>query len=201
MSTTRPPSHSISYAKMTTTDLVRAACDHDGWAWRELIARYEKLVRATVAIHRLQESDGADAVQTTWLRAFERLATLREPDKLGGWLKTIAVRECFAILRRKQDERRHRIVADDIASDAPDPENMVLQDETRRALDAAVHRLAGRSQYVIRWLFYMPDQRYAELARLMDLPIGSIGPTRQRALRSLRDDRELAGYHRRRAPA
>jgi RNA polymerase sigma factor (sigma-70 family) len=198
LSTTCP----ASYPTMTTPDLVRAARARDGSAWRELIARYERLVRATVAVHRLQESDAADAVQTTWLRAFERLDTLREPDKLGGWLKTIAVHECYAILRRRRLERGHQTLVDDIESDAPDPEEQVLLHERCRSLDEAVNRLSGRSQHIIRWMFYQqPDERYAELARSMDLPIGSIGPTRQRALRSLRNDRDLAGYLRCRATA
>ena len=69
---------------LTTTELVEAACRRDSGAWEELVSRYGALVRGVVASYRLQDADAADAVQMTWLRAFERLDSVREPDRLGG---------------------------------------------------------------------------------------------------------------------
>ncbi len=68
------------------------------------MARYGGMVRGVVASFRLQEADAADAVQMTWLRAFERLDSVRNPDRLGGWLATIANRECLALLRQARWE-------------------------------------------------------------------------------------------------
>ncbi|MEJ3653016.1 sigma-70 family RNA polymerase sigma factor [Actinomycetes bacterium KLBMP 9759] len=176
---------------MTTTQLVRAARAHDGRAWRELVVRYQPVVSGTVAAHRLAEGDAADAVQNTWLRAVEALGSIREPEKLGGWLRTTAVHECFAILRRTKKDKSCEALVEDIASDAPGPETLLLRNEVRGILDAAVNRLCGRERDLIRTLFYRPDQRYEEMSRAMGLPIGSIGPTRQRALRRMRNDHEL----------
>ena len=77
------------------------------------MARYGGMVRGVVASFRLQEADAADAVQMTWLRAFERLDSVRNPDRLGGWLATIANRECLALLRRARWETPDETVADD----------------------------------------------------------------------------------------
>ncbi|WP_232666757.1 RNA polymerase sigma factor [Pseudonocardia sp. TRM90224] len=183
-----------AYSTMTTTELVRAARDHDGRAWRELVARYQPVVSGTVAAHRLAEVDAADAIQNTWLRAVEALGSIREPEKMGGWLRTTAVHECFAILRRMKKDKSCEALIDDIASDAPDPEAVLLRNEVRGILDAAVNRLSGRERALIHTLFYSPDPRYEEMSRSMGLPIGSIGPTRQRALRRMRNDRELCTY-------
>ena len=82
-------------SERTVTELVRAAADGDGRAWGEIVVRYGDLVRATVAGFRLQQADAADAVQNTWLRALERIGTVREPERLGGWLTTVARRHTW----------------------------------------------------------------------------------------------------------
>ena len=88
----------------SVTLLVRAAHDRERGAWEELVARYQGLVHAVVGSFRLQEADVADAVQNTWLRALERLDTVRDPQCLGGWLATVARRECLALLARASRE-------------------------------------------------------------------------------------------------
>ena len=79
-------------------------------AWAEIVVRYERLVLGVVGSFRLQEADAADAAANTWLRAMEGLPALRDPDRLGGWLRTIARRECLGVLRhdRVRGAQRHR---------------------------------------------------------------------------------------------
>jgi DNA-directed RNA polymerase specialized sigma24 family protein len=85
---------------LSTAELVAEARRGEPTAWAEVVARYEGMVRGVVSCYRLQDADAADAMQMTWLRAFERLDRLRDPERLGGWLATIAGRECLALLRR-----------------------------------------------------------------------------------------------------
>ena len=73
--------------------ILRAACAGDKTAWDEIVRRSEGVVRAAVATYRLAPADAADAIQNTWLRLFEHAATIRDPEKLGGWLTTTARRE------------------------------------------------------------------------------------------------------------
>jgi RNA polymerase sigma factor (sigma-70 family) len=93
-----------------SADLLARASDGDAMAWEELFRRYNRLVRSTVASFRLQEADADEAVQNTWLRVMERMDTIRDPERLGGWLATTASRECLALIRR-----RHREVLKDVA--------------------------------------------------------------------------------------
>ncbi len=62
--------------------------------------RYRGMVGKVARSYRLSDADTADVLQNTWLRAFERIDTVREPDRLSGWLATTARRECLAVLRR-----------------------------------------------------------------------------------------------------
>jgi RNA polymerase sigma factor (sigma-70 family) len=179
--------NSIEPASATTAELVRGARHRQSGAWRELVSRYEGMVRAVVGSYRLQEADSADAVQNTWLRALERLDTVRDAACLGGWLTTIARRECLALLARSRREAPCEVAEDRLVVDQPGPEAVVLAEEARRAVARALTELPLKRRELVRVLFSMNDEpNYAEVSRLVGLPIGSIGPTRQRALRSLR---------------
>ena len=57
------------------------------------------LVWATVRAHRLNAVDGAEVVQTTWLRLVEHLDRIRDPERLGGWLAATARNECLRQIR------------------------------------------------------------------------------------------------------
>jgi RNA polymerase sigma factor (sigma-70 family) len=161
-----------------------AAARGDNRAWEELVRRYGRLVTATVRAFRLQEADAADAEQRTWLRLVEHHRGLRDPDHLGGWLITTATRECLAILRS------HRGVADladaDVLPDPDDVEQRVVDaDEAARLWDV-VTLLPPRGRAVVRALFADERLPYAEIARSTGIPVGSLGPTRARVLRQLR---------------
>jgi RNA polymerase sigma factor (sigma-70 family) len=177
----------------STAQLVRDACDRRPGAWCELAARYEGLVRAVVGSYRLQEADFADAVQNTWLRALERLHTVRDPGSLGGWLTTVARRECLALLARSRREAPTGVADDQLVVEDPGPEALVLAEEARRAVAHAVTELPVKPRALVSALFSTPEPNYAEVSRQMGLPIGSIGPTRQRALRTLRCGLARAG--------
>jgi RNA polymerase sigma factor (sigma-70 family) len=182
-------------ARATTADLLaRAGHDRDRDARTELVTRFQGLVRAVVASFRLQEADAADAIQNTWLRALPRLDTVRDPDRLGGWLATIARRECLALLSTAARETPTDL--DDAVRAAPDPgpEAVVLGADSRRAVNRAVADLPARRRDLVHALFYGPPVSYAEIARATGLPIGSIGPTRLRTLRTLHTGLVQAGH-------
>jgi RNA polymerase sigma factor (sigma-70 family) len=189
-----PRTGRASARHLDTAELVAAARRRENAAWEELVARYTGMVRGVVASYRLQEADAADVMQMTWLRAFERLDSLRDPQRLGGWLATTASRECLALLRRARCETPDEAVAGDHVTGAPGPEAAVLVEETRGAVRAAVATLSGRRRRLVHALFYQPERDYVSLAGELGMPVGSIGPTRGRVLRSLRCTLEPAGF-------
>lgn len=178
----------------TTVDLVEDARQGGSRAWDEVVIRYGRMVAAVAARYRMQEADAADVVQNTWLRAFERLDTLRDPERLGAWLATIAARECLAQIVRSRREVPNETVGSTQSTTAPGPESVVLAAETSRAVDAAVEGLNEFHKQLMYELFYRPEQNYASVSRSTGIPMGSIGPTRGRVLRNLRETLERAGF-------
>jgi RNA polymerase sigma factor (sigma-70 family) len=178
----------------STAALLRAADDNHPLAWEELVRRYNRLVRSTVASFRLQPADAEDAVQNTWLRVMERMDTIRDPERLGGWLTTTASRECLALIRRKHREIPDDFVGTQLVATEDGPDVVVIADESQRAVDTAVGELPERRQALIHLLFYQPDCSYSEVSRATGMPPGSIGPTRSRVLQELRGTLEERGF-------
>jgi len=181
-------------ADLPTPELVAAARTRTPDAWAEIVARYERLVHGVVGSFRLQEADAADAAASTWLRAMEGLPALRDPERLGGWLRTIARRECLAVLRQTVFEEPSDVAAAGVATVDPGPEALVVACDVGRVIADAMAVLPGRGQRLIIALFYLPRAPYTTVAADADMPVGSIGPTRKRALGALRVELEEAGY-------
>ena len=178
----KPPNH------LDTPDLVARARTGDERAWVELTDRFTNLLWSVTRAMRLSRADAADVVQTTWLRLVERLDSVRQPDQLGAWLVTTARRECLAVQRRGARLRDSPVEGWDHVPAAGDPlDEALLREERDAALWKAFSGLAARCQSLLRVLMADPPPSYEEVSAALDMPIGSIGPTRQRCLKSLRE--------------
>jgi RNA polymerase sigma factor (sigma-70 family) len=158
------------------------------------VRQFERLVWWTVRSFRLPESDAEDVVQNTWLRAFEHLDEVRDPERVSSWLVTIARRECLKLLRAGKREVPGldlQIQAGD--ERAPHPENAAVAARMNDLLWQHVNSLPASSRDLVVALSSNDAPAYAELARCRGIPIGSIGPTRMRSLRKLRTSLERAG--------
>src|SRR4051812_6389043 len=139
---------------------MRAATAGDGGAWSALIERFAARVRGVARAHRLGAHDVEDVVQTTWLRLFEHIGTVREPRALGAWLETTGRRESLRILRARQREfptdREHVL---DRPVPPVDDQRLVVAErgavlaERRAALAMALERLPGRQRALVSMLF------------------------------------------------
>jgi len=142
--------------------------------------------------YRLAPADAEDVVQTTWLRALSSLHRLREPGAIAAWLVVTARREALRSLQRGVRESPTDEQEPFDAEDDTRPEDIVVAREREAALRRAVARLSGRQRELVVRLLATPAPSYEELSDQLGIPIGSIGPTRERALARLREDPELA---------
>ena len=177
--------------------LVTAAAGGDQAAWEALVERFSGLIWAITRAYRLSRADAADVSQTTWLRLAEHIDKIENADRIGAWLATAARRECLQNIKSKartvptEDMSRFDRGGDDDPTEAEVLRAEGAREEAHRAslLWRAVGRMPARCQQLIRILMAEPPPRYAEIAAALDLPVGSIGPTRARCLQRLR--REL----------
>src|SRR5690242_15273373 len=180
----------------TRKELVAGIRVRNEWAWRAMTERYEPLLRWLARRYGLSAQDAEDAIQLTWLRCLEHSDQLTDADKLDGWLATICRRECIRLATKAQREmlltevEMVRLVDDARAQCDPSAET-ALRDQCARLHDA-IMALPARQRMVLVELLKREGQSYLDLSRRLGLPVGSIGPTRQRAVTRLRLDPRLA---------
>jgi RNA polymerase sigma factor (sigma-70 family) len=177
-------------------ELVAGIRAGDEAAWRALSERYEPLLRWLARQCGLSAEDAGDAVQLTWLRCWEHIDQLSDADRLSGWLATICRRECIRLATRARCEvplaapDMTQLIADGREECDPCAE-AALRDQCNR-LYRAITALPGRQRTLLVELLRREDQSYLDLSRRLGIPVGSIGPTRQRAVSRLRLDPRLA---------
>lgn len=189
-SRTKPGAARRRLAGEQVAALTRSASAGDQGAWERLIEEFGGLVWAVTRSYRLSDADASDVAQTTWLRLLEHMDALNDASRVGAWLATTARRECLHVLR---DSQREVSFGDDIPDDPAIDEALdtdLLTEERDRALWSGFARLRPSDQALLRLLMADPRPAYEEISAALDLPIGSIGPTRARALERLR--RELS---------
>jgi RNA polymerase sigma factor (sigma-70 family) len=172
-----------------TAALVAAAAGGEPQAWRELIDRYAVLIRSVCRAHRLCDADAEDVAQLTWLRAVEHIGRLRDPDRFGAWVGTTARRECLRVLQGRKrvvpscDEVRNPLFATHV-----DDEEVALAAERRAAVRRALTVLPAKQRTLLRLLHSEREPSYDTISDRLGMPVGSIGPTRGRALERLRKE-------------
>jgi len=170
--------------------LVRAAADGDQAAWDALVKRFGGLVWSIARSHRLGTADAADVSQTAWLRLVENLGRIRDPERVGAWLASTCRNECLRVIRRSGRQVPTDIGADiDLEAEetaAPPVDAALLAGERDTELWRAFARISERCQVLLRLLITDPPPSYEEVGEILDMPVGSIGPTRARCLEHLR---------------
>jgi RNA polymerase sigma factor (sigma-70 family) len=180
-------------------ELVRACREGNVDAWEELVQRYQRLVYAIPRRAGLSDEGAADVFQRTFLQLVQNLDAIDQPDRVGAWLVTTARREAWRISRSE----RAAISLSDLADDASDqvsevhdeallPDELMIQMEQQHMVRTALGKIGADCRKLIELLFYQPERlTYSEIARVLKISEGSIGPTRARCLQKLR--RQLNG--------
>lgn len=178
---------------VSTAGLVAAAGAGDREAWDELVSRYAGLVWSVARDLGLSHTDAADVSQTTWLRLAEHLDRIRQPERLGAWLATTARNEAMRTFRGAQRQRPIDPASESLVrEDGAAVDTALLEAERDDALWRAFAALSSPCQVLLRTLMADPAPSYAEVSTLLGMPVGSIGPNRNRCLDRLRRRAEFA---------
>lgn len=160
----------------------------DRLALRTIYDRYAPAVRRFVR-DMLRDAPAADdALQDTFVRVFQRISTLDEPEHLAGWIFGIARRVCLE--HRRHQTRRQRTTelsaADfDAADPSATPEALYVGSESAAELDRAVDRLEPDRRAIL--LLRCDHQlSYDEIATAMGFSLSKVKVELHRARLALR---------------
>jgi RNA polymerase sigma-70 factor (ECF subfamily) len=125
----QPDMRAYVAASTRTAELLARARSGEREAFTEMVERYHsELVRICFAI--TNDIEGArDAAQSAWIKAWQRLPSVREPERLRSWLIAIAANEARQIVRA----RRRRKVREITPSEEGGETHMRATDQTRSA--------------------------------------------------------------------
>ena len=172
--------------------LVSACRLGDQLAWEKLVRRYQRLIYAIPRRAGLSEDQAAEIFQDVFTTLFEKLNDIEDPERLQAWLVTTTRRRTLRTISRmpdrlrsdSDDEETSRAEAMRDESPLPDEQLLILEEQHR--IRTAVSQLDPRCQTLVELLFYQREPpTYAEVAKVLGVPEGSVGPTRARCLGKL----------------
>jgi RNA polymerase sigma factor (sigma-70 family) len=168
--------------------------DGDQGAMDELVLLLSPVLWQVVRACGLDRDAAEDVVQTTWLALVRSRDSITDARAVSGWLCTTARREAWRV--SKQSSRQapsEEEVLDRHLPDEPAPEQRVVLDDENARLWSCLKKLPERCQRLLRIVAAEPRPDYSAIASDLDMPVGSIGPTRGRCLDKLRHELTLAG--------
>ncbi|MFF0143854.1 MULTISPECIES: RNA polymerase sigma factor [Amycolatopsis] len=134
-------------------------------------------------------TDAEDACQAAWLEFLTCHSQIRDRDRLGAWLTTVARRHAIrAMIRRTRATYLP-------APDEPSPETTLLDDERAAALWCAVAELPERARRLLLLIAHHPELKPAELAAEVGISPASVSKLRRRYLDQVRRKLEIQGFH------
>lgn len=152
----------------TDAELVKRSLNGAGWAEEMLYRRYVDRVTAFCLRSLRHRTDTEDVVQDTFVQAFTRLSTLREPDKFHTWLMQIAFSRMHRLFRRQKlsfvfFQNSHAVdtpLAAQTKTDAPQEHRMELS-----LLDNAFDLMSHKER--ICWILrYLEERTVGEIAEI-----------------------------------
>jgi RNA polymerase sigma-70 factor (ECF subfamily) len=163
----------------------------------EALASLDSLYRAALRLTRVP-ADAEDLVQETYLKAFRAADTFSPGTNMRAWLFTILHN---AARNRARDRARDTVAIDsdivDRAADAPPPaghlagagetpETLLLREMLAPELQAAIDELPDTFRQAV-WLRDVEEFSYAEIAEMLQIPVGTVMSRISRGRRLLFD--------------
>ncbi len=175
--------------------LVLACRCGDATAWETLVNRYQRLIYTIPRRAGLDDDLCAEVFQRTFTALWKQIDRLEQPRRVRSWLVTTARREVMQLVRRQavllplepeQDPQKEN-GNPEMVDPAALPDVTIIRLEEEQTVRMMLAALDERCLHLLTLLFYRPEPAsYEEVAGILGIPAGSIGPTRARCLQKLR---------------
>lgn len=163
---------------MKDSAIVEKVLAGDGQSFEMLILKYQSKLFAT-ALNILKNRELAeDITQEAYMKAFQKLDTLKNRDQFYPWLKRIAINLSF-----NHFERAKRVLdvenEDDDTSffdripDGESPEELIVKDELKKYVRNFVDALPDKLRVVVV-LREIEEMSYDEISEIMGIPLGTV---------------------------
>ncbi|HEV2262093.1 MAG TPA: sigma-70 family RNA polymerase sigma factor [Candidatus Rubrimentiphilum sp.] len=163
--------------------LVDEALGGRGEAFGTLVERYDRAVYH-LAYRTLGDAEEAkDVAQEAFFKAFRSLRTFRPGAKFSTWLFAIAYHACCDRLNRRKRYSNEELP--ERADSSAGPEAQAIASDEAQRLRAAIALLPEKYRTVIT-LYHLQNRQYEEIAKVLEMPIGTVKTHLFRAKEQLR---------------
>ena len=155
----------------------------------ELVKVLTPILWHTARAARLDTAATEDVLQTVWLTLLRKADTITEPLAVLQWMVVTTKREAWRVARTQTRVRPEDLETTNTllsSNDGESVEDAVLRLSRDHRLWQHVEGLPERCRALLRVIAFADRPDYAELAKALGMPQGSIGPTRGRCLAKLR---------------
>ena len=174
--------------------LIQQILNGDQNAFTALVKKYQKQIHA-FAWRKLGDFHLAEEItQDTFLKVYQQLWTLRDPNRFGAWLHAIVRNCCLAYLRKTQQPIESLDTMPEAEMERVSYNQYVekqredIANETRDAVvKHLLNKLSENEQTVIT-LHYLGDMRCEEIGKFLDVPLNTIKSRLHRARKRLREE-------------
>lgn len=179
--------------KNNDTELIQRTLAGDNTAFSELVNKYQRQVHALIWKKTDDFHIAEDITQDTFIRAYQRLHTLKKPNQFSGWLYVIATRKCLEWFRKKRLQAKilNNI---DISEIHNDPYSRHVADEqannTYQATLEVVHKLLEtlkESERTVITLHYFAEMTCEEMSKFLGVSVNTIKSRLNRARKRLKN--------------
>lgn len=156
----------------------------DELAWEMLVRQHQGRVYGIAMTYVADPDEARDLAQEIFVRVYRNIDGCRESDRFLPWLVRIARNACIDHLRRRKARPPARdIPADEawgLASSDPSPEDVSEDSSRRRLVATALQRLSEINREIIL-LKDMQGLSLDEIAKMLELPLGTVKSRSSRA--------------------
>jgi RNA polymerase sigma factor (sigma-70 family) len=180
--------------KLPDAELAGLCVAGDERAWEVLVRRYRRLVYAVPNRAGLREDQVEDVFHQTFAKLAERIGSIRDLERIRAWIVTTARRLTIDCIRARQASRivdMEDEAMQQLPDDVDDAPEALVKLEKQHMIRQAMLRVGERCRRLLSALFYDAGDEppsYEGISEELGMPIGSIGPTRARCLKKLREE-------------
>ncbi len=183
--------------KNNDVELIQRVLAGDETAFAELVNKYQKPVHA-LAWRKIGDFHIAEEItQDAFLKVYQRLDTLKDPNQFSGWLYVIATRRCYAWLRKKRIRTQPFKDAETTMTQRDAYSKHVTEERSKTAVEAqreVVKRLLAKlkeSERTVMTLHYLGEMTCEEISKFLGVSAGTIKSRLQRARHRLQKEETM----------
>ncbi len=183
--------------KNSDAQLIHRVLNGDENAFSELVKKYQKQVHA-LAWRKIGDFHIAEEItQDTFLRAYQKLPTLKKPQRFASWLYVIAANRCNTWLHKQQSRAQLLKNKGGVRPEKPSYSEYVIEENERISVQAqreVVKKLLAKlqeSERTVMTLHYFAEMSCTEIGAFLGVSANTVKSRLRRAQQRLRKEEPI----------